>query len=77
MTHKLESEAALYKLVRAVYHTIEREPSKYANFYSLVHIFDDCDSLIFIDTGHVTPIGNQLIAKRMLDIIQARSSDEK
>jgi len=71
MTQKLESEAALYKLIKAVYHTIERDPAQYAHFYSLVHIFDDCDALMFIDTGHVTPIGNELIAKRMLDIIQA------
>ena len=70
MTHNLESEAARYKLVTAVYHTIARESSKYQNFYSMVHIFDDCDSLIFIDPGHVTPIGNQLIAERILDIIQ-------
>jgi len=70
MTHKLENEAARYKLVTAVYHTIERESSKYQNLYSLVHIFDHCDSLIFIDPSHVTPIGNQLIAERILDIIQ-------
>jgi hypothetical protein len=77
MTQKLESEAALYKLVRAVYHTFEREAAKYANFYSLAHIFDHSDALIFIDTGHVTPIGNQVIAQRMLDILQAPSSDAK
>jgi hypothetical protein len=43
----------------------------------MVHVFDNVDSLIWIDAGHVTPLGNQLIAKRMLDIIQAQSSDEK
>ena len=43
----------------------------------MVHIFDRYDSLIWIDEAHVTPIGNQLIAERMLDVIQARSSDEK
>jgi len=70
-------QAAFYKLFTAVYQTIERESSKYQNLYSMVHIFDHYDSLIWIDAGHVTPIGNQLIAKRMLDIIQARSYDEK
>jgi hypothetical protein len=77
MKHMMESEVGLYKLFTAVYQTIERESSKYQNLYSMVHIFDRCDSLLWIDGGHVTPIGNQLIAERMLDVIQARSSDEK
>jgi hypothetical protein len=38
----------------------------------------DCyDALMWIDEGHVTPIGNQVIAESMLDVIQARSSDEQ
>jgi len=77
MKHKTETEAAFYKLLAAVYQTIERKSSKYQNLYSMVHIFDRYDSLIWIDDDHVTPIGNQLIAERMLDVIQARSSDEK
>ena len=68
---------AYYKLFTVVYPTIERESAKYQNFYSLVHIFDGYDSLIYIDDAHVTPIGNQLIAASMLDVIQAQSSDEK
>ena len=77
MKHTVESEEALYKLLTAVYKTIERESSEYQNFYSMVHIFDRYDSLMWIDGGHVTPIGNQLIAERMLTVIQARSSAEK
>jgi len=77
MKHRLEIEVALYKLCTAVYQTIERESSKYQNLYSMVHIFDRYDSLLWIDEFHVTPIGNQLIAERMLDVIQARLSDEK
>ena len=77
MKHRMESEAALYKLLTAVYQTIERKSSKYPNLYSLVRIFDRYDSLIWIDAAHVTPIGNQLIAERMLDVIQAHYSDEK
>ena len=74
MKDEAESDPEFTKLYKAVYQTIESESSKYQNFYSMVHVFDNYDSLIFIDAGHVTPIGNQLIAKRMLDIIQARSS---
>src|SRR5437867_5420650 len=77
MKHMMESDVALYKLFTAVYQTIERESSNYQNLYSMVHIFDRYDGLLWIDGGHVTPIGNQLISKRMLDVIQARSSDEK
>ena len=77
MKHMMESDVALYKLFTAVYQTVERESSNYQNLYSMVHIFDRYDGLLWIDGGHVTPIGNQLIAKRMLDVIQARSSDEK
>ena len=75
MKYRLESDVALDRLVTAVYQRIERESPKYQNLYSMVHIFDRYDGLLWIDEGHVTPIGNQLIAKRMLDIIQARSSN--
>ena len=77
MKYRLESDVALYKLFTAVYQTLERESSKYQNLYSMVHIFDRYDSLIWIDEGHVTPIGNQVIAVRMLDVVQARSSAKK
>ena len=77
MKYRLESDVAIYKLFTAVYQTFERESSKYQNLYSMVHIFDRYDSLIWIDEGHVTPIGNQVIAERMLDVVQARSSAKK
>ena len=77
MTRNLKSEAALYKLVTAVYQVIDRESSKYPNFYSMAHVFDNYDSLMWIDTGHATPIGNQIITERILDIIQTRPSVEK
>ena len=70
MKHGVEIEAALSKLSRAVYQTIERQSSPYQHLYSMVHIFDHYDSLIWIDESHVTPIGNQLIAARMLDVIR-------
>lgn len=39
--------------------------------------FDHYDSLSWIDEAHVTPVGNRVIAERILDIIRARSADEK
>jgi hypothetical protein len=77
MKRKAVTDGAFDKLYTAVYRTVEKESSKYKNLHSMIHVFDNVDSLIWIDAGHVTPLGNQLIAKRMLDIIQARSSDEK
>ena len=77
MKYKEESETALLKLSTAVYQTIERESSRYQNLYSMAHIFDRYDTLMWIDGAHVTPIGNQVIAERMLTVIQARSSGLK
>lgn len=77
MKHRMESKTAYNKLFTAVYQAIERESSKYQNLYSMVHIFDRYDSPLYIDESHVTPIGNQVIAERMLSVIQARSSAEK
>jgi len=77
MKSGLESNAALDKLVTSVYQRIERESSTHQNLYLMIDIFDRYDGLLWIDGGHVTPVGNQLIAKRMLDIIQARWSDSK
>jgi len=73
MKQRAESEAALYKLSLAVHQTIERETSTYQNLYSMAHLFDSYDSLLWIDAGHVTPIGNQLIAESMLTVIQAHT----
>ena len=77
MKQRAANEAGMYKLVTAVYQTVEKESSKYQNLHSMVHVFDHQDSLMFIDESHLTPIGNQLIADKMLTVIQTRSSDEK
>jgi hypothetical protein len=77
MKRLAEGETAHLKLFTAVYRTLESESSKYQNLHSMVHVFDRYDSLMFIDEGHVTPIGNQVIAERMLDVILERSSAEK
>jgi hypothetical protein len=74
---EIETEPALSRLFIATYQTIERHSSRYPNFHSMNHIFDQYDSFVWIDPAHVTPLGNQLIASRMLDIIPARSSDTK
>src|SRR5947207_12040355 len=77
MKSRLESQVALSQFWTAAYQTMERESSNDQNVDWMRHVFDRYDGLLWIDEGHVTPIGNQLIAKRMLDVFQARSSDEK
>lgn len=77
MKREAESQPAHHRLSTAVYDIVERESSKYQHLYSMVHIFDRYDSLMWIDGGHATPIGNQVIAERMLAVIQAQSSDQK
>jgi hypothetical protein len=74
MKQQAASDAALAKLSTAVYQTLERASAHYPHLYSLVHIFDHYDSLLWIEATHVTPTGNQLVAASMLDVIQARSS---
>jgi hypothetical protein len=77
MKREAESDPAFEKLFRAFYQTLERESSRYQNIYSMVDVFDHYDSLIWIDAGHVTPTGNQVVARRILDIIQTRSTDKR
>jgi hypothetical protein len=77
MKYKEESETAHRRLSTSVYDIVERESSKYPNFYSMIDAFDQYDSLMWIDGSHATPIGNQVIAEKMLTVIQARSSVEK
>jgi predicted nucleic acid-binding OB-fold protein len=77
MKYKEESETAHRRLSTSVYDIVDRESSKYPNFYSMIDAFDQYDSLMWIDGSHATPIGNQVIAEKMLTVIQARSSVEK
>ena len=77
MKRKEESQTAHHKLSASVYDIVERESSKYQHLYSMVHIFDPYDSLMWIDGGHATPVGNQVIAEKMLAVIQAQSSGQK
>jgi len=73
MKQILQMEVPLYKLLTAAYQTLELGSAKYPNFYPIEHVFDDYNSLIWIDGFHVTPVGNRLIAKKMLDVIGASS----
>jgi lysophospholipase L1-like esterase len=70
MKDRLAKDAALDRLYTSVYQTIERESSTHSNLYYLAHIFDRYNSPLWIDEAHVTPVGNQLIAHQMVDVIE-------
>jgi hypothetical protein len=36
-------------------------------------IFDNCQFLLWLDDIHFTPVGNALIAQKMLEVLRARS----
>jgi hypothetical protein len=72
MKRQLELQPGLSKLYDAVYRTMELESSKYANLCRLDRVFDKYNSQIWIDEWHITPVGNQLIAQEMLDVVSMK-----
>ena len=76
---KLGTDPARMRLSNSIYRTIELVASEaeYENLYYLGDIFDKYTSLIWIDGWHVTPVGNQLIAQKMLDVVAARNQGHK
>ena len=47
---------------------------EYENLYYMAYIFDGYKSLLWIDGTHVTLVGNQLIAQKMLEVVTKRYS---
>ncbi|HJT21784.1 MAG TPA: hypothetical protein VJ746_15005 [Nitrospira sp.] len=76
MKRKTEVETSMYKLFDSVYRIMDRESPRYQNLHSMVHAFDSYGSLIFIDESHLTPVGNGVIAEKMLDAIHMPPSDK-
>jgi hypothetical protein len=67
-------DPALQRLFDAVYEIAETYVGRdeYRNLFSLTDVFDDQESLIWLDDAHTTQVGNQLIAERMLQVINGR-----
>jgi len=76
MKERLQKDTALNKLYTAVYQTLKDGSAKYPNLYTVFDVFDEYNSLLWIDEFHVTPVGNELIAQKMLAVIQARFGHE-
>jgi lysophospholipase L1-like esterase len=76
MKKEAERDIAFKTLFTAVYQSLERQSSNYPNVYAMADVFDKSDSSIWIDGGHVTPVGNELIAARIMQIIRAQSPNK-
>jgi len=71
-------DPALMKLYHLTYQNIVRSAPQHKNLYYLGNVFDGVESLLWIDDAHVTPVGNQLIAQQMLDIVtESRSFNQR
>jgi hypothetical protein len=68
---KREMEPALVELYEAVYRRVKRAADNCEHPHYIAEIFDSLDSGIWIDFGHVTPVGNRLIAEKMFGVITA------
>jgi len=65
-------DPALAKLYLLTYRDIERLAPKRKNLFYLGQIFDGHEPLLWLDEVHVTPVGNELIAQQMLQVLKAR-----
>jgi hypothetical protein len=66
-------DPALAKLYLSVYRKVEPLVPKCKNLIYLGAIYDDYNPLLWLDDSHVTPIGNELVAQKMLEVLRARS----
>lgn len=72
---ELKMDETLKRLSRATYNKISRITPKYDHMYYLGEIFNNEIESIWIDTwGHVTPEGNELIAREMAKVIHQSST---
>jgi lysophospholipase L1-like esterase len=66
---KRRREPALIELYESVYARVQHMAKKYENLYYIANIFDEYLPLVWIDEAHVTPVGNQMIAQKVLQVI--------
>jgi hypothetical protein len=70
---KRSLDPALAKLYILVYRQIERLIPECEKLIDLGAIYDDYKPLLWLDDSHVTLVGNELIAQKMLEVLRARS----
>jgi hypothetical protein len=70
MKHRLDS--TLIELHESVYRRVQQATKKYEDLYYMAEVFDEYKPLVWIDSAHVIPEGNRLIAQKMLQAITDR-----
>jgi lysophospholipase L1-like esterase len=70
---KQSLDPALAKLYLSVYRKIKPLAPECQNLIYMGALFDDYKPLVWLDDSHVTPVGNELIAQKMLEVLRARS----
>ncbi len=65
-------DPALIELYGSVYRRVQQAAEKYKDLYYMAKVFDEYEPLVWIDTAHVTPEGNRLIAQKMVQVIMDR-----
>src|SRR5262245_19777371 len=63
------NDPAVSALCTTTYQAATESPER-PHFHDLTHLFDGYAGLLWIDEYHVTPVGNELIAKAMIDHIK-------
>lgn len=59
-------------VMAATFARVERLASQYEHLHYAGHVFDSEPSLAYIDSHHLTPEANALVARRMLEVIRPR-----
>ena len=63
-------DSAFIRLDRSVEHVVAERPRESDAVVSLSQVFDDMQSLVWIDDAHSSPVGNQMIARKMMQAIR-------
>jgi hypothetical protein len=71
---ELLMDPALVALYDSVYRIIKQSASEYENLYYMGHVFDEYKSGIWIDFAHMTPAGNQIVAKKVINTITSKTA---
>ena len=69
---KQSLDPAIAKLYLSVYRKIEPRVLACKNLIYLGAMYDDYKPLLWLDDAHVTPVGNELIAQKMLEVLRTR-----
>jgi lysophospholipase L1-like esterase len=70
---KQSLDPALAKLYLLVYRKIESLVPEYKNLSYMGTIYDNCKFLLWLDDVHFTPVGNEMIAQKMIEVLRDRS----